>query len=140
MRQGPPRRSGESAEQEHSRRPRSSTAVAVVLTFVGVLSALAGIGLSAASSCCGSRDPIDPTAALVGVVVAVAMAAAGVGLWSGRVSRRPLLLCAAAVPAVVLAVSPSSPDFAVLVPVVVLGWLWLWWYLRRPVAVGWIGR
>ena len=112
----------------------------MVLIFVGVLSALAGIGLSAASSCCGSADPVDRTPALVGVVVALAMSAAGVGVWSGRVSRRPLLLCAAAVPAVVLAVSPSSSDFVGLVPVVVLGWLWLWWYLRRPVAVGWIGR
>ena len=128
------------APQEASRRPRSITAVAVVLTLIGAVSALAGVGLSAASGCCGSPDPTDPRPALVGVVVAAAMSAAGVGLWSGRVSRRVLLLCGATVPAVVVAVSPSSSDFQGLVPVALLGWLWLWWYLRRPVATGWVGR
>jgi hypothetical protein len=122
------------------RRPRSIAAVAVLLALVGVLSAVAGVGLSAASSCCGSTDPADPTPALVGLVLAVAMLAAGVGLWSGRVSRRAVLLCGAAVPAVVLALSPWSPDLGALVPVVVLGWLWLWWYLRRPIAASWVGR
>jgi hypothetical protein len=115
-------------------------AVAVVLTLVGVLSALAGITMSAVSSCCGSPDPVDPTPAWVGLLVAAAMAAVGGGLWSGRVSRRVLLLCGAVVPAVILAVSPSSSDFQGLVPVVLLGWLWLWWYLRRPVAIGWVDR
>lgn len=140
MTQGTPVGSGQSDQQEPSERPRSITAVAVVLTLVGALSALAGMALSAASSCCGSADPADPAPAALGVVVAVAMSAAGVGLWSGRVSRRAVLLCTAAVPAVVLAVSPWSIDVGGLVPVVVLGWLWLWWYLRRPVAVGWVGR
>lgn len=111
-----------------------------MLTAVGVLSALTGIAVSAASSCCGSPDAADPKPTLVGVVTAAAMSAAGVGLWSGRVSRRVLLLCCAAVPAVALAVSPWSSDFQGLVPVVLLGWLWLWWYLRRPVAIGWVGR
>ena len=73
-------------------------------------------------------------------MVAAALAAAGVGLWSGRVSRRVVLLCAAAVPVVALAVSPWSSDFQSLVPVGLLGWLGLWWYLRRPVAIGWVGR
>jgi hypothetical protein len=129
-----------SSGQEPSRRPRSITAVAVVLTVVGVLSALAGITLSAASSCCGSTDPADPMPTLIGVVTAAAMSAAGVGLWSGRVSRRVVLLCGAAVPAVALALSPWSSDFQGLVPVVLLGWLGLWWFLRRPVAIGWFGR
>jgi hypothetical protein len=128
------------AQREPSRRPRSITAVAVVLTLAGVVSALAGIALSAASSCCGSPDPADPGPALVGLAVAAAMSAAGVGLWSGRLSRRVLLLCAAAVPVVALAASPWSSDFQALVPVALLGWLWLWWYLRRPVAIGWVGR
>ena len=136
----PPLRPGQSAQREPARRPRSITAVAVVLTLVGVLSALAGIALSAASSCCGSSDPADLTPSLVGVAVAVGLSAAGVGLWSGRVSRRVLLLCSAAVPAVVIAVSPSASDVQGLVPVVLLGWLWLWWYLRRPAAAGWVGR
>lgn len=96
--------------------------------------------MSAVSSCCGSPDPADPTPTLVGLMVAASTAAAGIGLWSGRVSRRVLLLCGAAMPAVVLAVSPSSSDFQGLVPIVVLGWLWLWWYLRRPVAIGWIDQ
>jgi hypothetical protein len=127
-------------EREPSRRPGSITTVAVVVTLVGALSALAGMGMSAASTCCGSSDPADPMPTLVGVAVAVAMSAAGAGLWSGRMSRRRVLLCGAAVPAVVLAVSPWSSDFASLVPLVVLGWLWLWWYLRRSGAVGWVGR
>ena len=111
-----------------------------MLIIVGVLAALAGVGLSAASSCCGSPDPADPTPTLVGIVVAVAMSAAGYCLWSGRASRRTLLLCAAVMPVVVLAVSPFSLDVAGLVPIVVAGWLLLWWYLRRPAAVGWVGR
>jgi hypothetical protein len=111
-----------------------------VLTLVGVLSALAGMALSAASSCCGSADPANPAPILIGVVAAAALSVAGVGLWSGRASRRVLLLCGAAVPAVTLAASPWSSDFQGLVPVALLGWLWLWWYLRRPVAIGWVGR
>jgi hypothetical protein len=69
--------------------------------------------------------------------VAAGLSAAGVGLWSGRVSRRVVLLCSAAAPAAVLAASPSSSDFQVLVPVVVVCWAGLWWFLRRPVARGW---
>jgi hypothetical protein len=121
-------------------RPSSVAAVALVLILVGVLAALTGVGLSAASSCCGSSDPADPTPTLVGIVVAVALCAAGYGIWTGRASRRTVLLCAAVVPVVVLAVSPSSSDFAGLVPFVVVGWLWLWWYLRRPAASAWVGQ
>jgi len=46
----------------------------------------------------------------------------------------------AVVPVVVIGVSPSSSDFQGLVPFVLLGWLWLWWYLRRPVPAGWVAR
>jgi hypothetical protein len=127
-------------EREPSLRPGSLTAVAVVVTLVGALSALAGIGMSAASTCCGSSDPADPVPTLVGVVVAVALSAAGAGLWSGRMSRRRVLLCCAAVPVVVLAAAPWSSDFTSLLPFAVLGWLWLWWYLRRSGAAGWFGR
>jgi hypothetical protein len=98
------------------------------------------VGLSAASSCCGSSGPADPTPTFVGIVVAVALLAAGYGIWTGRASRRTVLLCAAVVPVVVLAVSPYSSDFAGLVPFVVVGWLWLWWYLRRPAAFAWVGQ
>jgi hypothetical protein len=111
-----------------------------VLILMGVLSALGGIVVSAVSNCCGSRDPADPTAALVGIGVGAALSVAGIGLWSGRLSRRILLLCAAAVPAVLVGASPSSSDVQGLVPVGLLGWLSLWWYLRRPAASGWIGR
>ena len=131
---------GQSSQQEPSGRPRSITAIAVALILVGVSSALVGMAASAASSCCGSSDPADPAPTLVGIMVAAALSAAGVGLWSGRVSRRVVLLCAAAVPVVALAASPWSSDFQGLVPVGLLGWLWLSWYLRRPVAVGWVGR
>jgi hypothetical protein len=108
--------------------------------LVGVLAALTGVGLSAASSCCGSSDPADPTPTFVGIVVAVALLAAGYGIWTGRASRRTVLLCAGVVPGVVLAVSPYSSDFAGLVPFVVVGWLWLWWYVRRSAACAWFGQ
>ena len=106
----------------------------------GALSVLAGIALSAVSTCCGSPDPADNTPTLVGVAVAAAAWIAGAGLWSGRMSRRAVLICAAAVPVVIIAASPSSDDLAGFVPVVLLGWGWLWWYLRRPIADGWVGR
>jgi hypothetical protein len=133
----PPAQAGQT---EPARRPPSVTAVAVVLIIVGVVTALGGIALSAVSNCCGSSDPADPSAALIGIGVAAAMLVAGIGLWSGRLPRAVLLLCSAALPTVVVAASPSSSDLAGLVPVVVLGWLALWWYLRRPAASGWIGR
>lgn len=114
--------------------------VAVVLMLVGVLAAFTGVALSAASSCCGSSDPADPTPLLVGIVSAAAMLAAGYGTWTGRASLRALLLLAAVVPVVMLGASPFSMDFAGLVPFAVVGWLWLWWYLRRRAAFGWIGR
>jgi hypothetical protein len=110
------------------------------LILVGVVSALGGIVVSGASNCCGSPDPADPSAALIGIGVAAAMSVASIGLWSGRLPRSVLLLCTGALPAVVVATSPSSSDLAGLVPVVLLGWLALWWYLRRPAASEWIGR
>ena len=135
-----PAQPGQAGQPEPARRPPSVTAVAVVLILVGVVSALGGITVSAVSNCCGSPDPADPTAAWIGIGVAAAMSVAGIGLWSGRLPRAVLLICTAALPAVVVAVSPSSSDLAGLVPVVLLGWLALWWYLRRPAASEWIGR
>ena len=131
---------GQAGQPEPARRPPSVTGVAVVLILVGVVSALGGIALSAVSNCCGSPDPADPSAALIGIGVAAAMSVASIGLWSGGLPRGVLLLCTAALPAVVVAASFSSSDLAGLVPVVLLGWLALWWYLRRPAASGWIGR
>jgi hypothetical protein len=136
----PPDQPGQAGQLEPARRPPSVTAVAVVLILLGVVSALGGITLSAVSNCCASPDPTDPTAAWIGIGVAAAMSVAGIGLWSGRLPRAVLLLCAAALPAVVVAASPSSSDLTGLVPVVLLGWLALWWYLRRPAARGWLGR
>jgi hypothetical protein len=122
------------------RRPRSIAAVAVVLFLLGVLSALSGMAVSAASSCCGSSDPSDTTPTVLGFMLAAPIFATGLGLWSGRMSRRVLLLCAAAPLAVLAAASPYSVDLSGLVPVGLLAWLWLFWYLRRPVALGWVGR
>jgi hypothetical protein len=132
-RAGPPR-------QERARRPSSVAAVAVGLAVVALLSAVVGFALSAVSSCCGSPDPADPTAAVLGVGVALPLAAAAVGLWSGRLPRLGLLLCAAALPVAMVAASPSSSDLAGLLPFTVLGWLWLVWYLRRPTASGWLAE
>jgi hypothetical protein len=128
------------SEREPSRRPRSVVAVAVGLIVTGGLSALAGVAASAASSCCGSPDPADPTPALAGLVAAAGVSAAAIGLWRGRMRRGALLLVSAALPVAVVAAAPSSSDLAALVPVVLLGWLALWWYLRRPVAAGWLRR
>ena len=108
--------------------------------LAAVVSALAGIGISMVSSCCGSSEPADPSAALIGIGVAGALTVSGIGLWSGRLSRRALLVCSAALPAVVVAATPSSSDLAGLLPFVLLGWVGLWWYLRRPAARGWIGQ
>jgi hypothetical protein len=112
----------------------------VVLTLLGVVAALAGIALSAVSTCCGSPDPAHPGPTVIGFVVGIALAAAGVGLWSGRMSRRCVLLCSAVAPAVLLVASAWSVDVQGLVPFVVLGWLGLWWYLRRRRATEWLGR
>jgi hypothetical protein len=116
------------------------SAVAALLVLVAVVSALAGIGISWASSCCGSSEPADPTAALVGIGVAGAMFVGGAGLWSGRVSRRAVLVSTAALPAVVVAAAPWSLDAAGLGPFVVLGWVGLWRYLARPAPSGWVGQ
>lgn len=112
----------------------------MVLSLLGVFSALSGMAVSATSSCCGSSDPADTTPALLGFVIAAPIVAAAVGLWTARMSRRVLLLCTAAPLAVVAAASPYSLDLGSLVPVGLLAWLWLVWYLRRPVALGWVSR
>jgi uncharacterized membrane protein YfcA len=125
---------------ESPRRPSSITALALFVILVGVLAALTGIGLSAVSACCGSSHPDNPAPTLVGLIVAVAMCAAGVGLWSGRASRGQVLTAVAAVPAAILAASPWSSDFSQLLPLVVGGWIWLWWYLRRSRPARWLSR
>jgi hypothetical protein len=112
----------------------------VVLTLLGVVAALAGVALSVVSTCCGSADPAEPGPTVIGFVVGMALATAGVGLWSGRMSRRFVLLCSAVAPAVLLVASAWSADVQGLVPFVALGWLGLWWYLRRPRAMEWLGR
>lgn len=122
------------------RRPRSIAAVAVVTILLGVLSTLSGMAVSAASSCCGSSDPSDTTPTLLGFIVAAPIVAAGIGLWSARMTRRVLLLCTAVPLAVAAAASPYSSDLQSLGPVGLLAWLWLFWYLRRPVAFVWVGR
>ena len=121
-------------------RPGSITAVAVVLSLLGVFSGLSGMTVSATSSCCGSSDPADTTPALLGFVVAAPIVGAAVGLWTARMSRRVLLLCTAAPLAVAVAASPYSLDLGSLVPVGLLAWLWLVWFLHRPVARGWVSR
>jgi hypothetical protein len=136
-----PERPAVAREQEKSeRRPPTVAAVAIGLAGVAMLSVLGGLALSAVSSCCGSPDPADPKPALLGVGIAVMLAAAAVGLWSGHVPRWGLLLLAAPLPLALVAASPSSADLAGLLLLVVPAWLWLWWYLRRPTAEGWVGR
>lgn len=131
---------GVPAQRERPRRPGSVTAVAVLLILLGVLTVLAGIALSAVTGCCGSSEPADGTPTLIALVIGAALAATAVGLLSGQMPRRAVLFCASAVPVVVLAVSGSSSDLQGLVPFVVLGWLGLWGYLRRPAVAAWVGR
>ena len=125
---------------EPTPRPGSIAAVAVALCLLAVLSALTGVALSAVSSCCGSSEPADGTPAVVGFVAAAPFLAAGIGLWSGRMSSRVLLVCTAVPLVVAGAASPYSLDLAGLVPFGLLGWLGLFWYLRRPAARGWVGH
>ena len=98
------------------------------------------MALSAVSSCCGSSEPADGTPAVIGFVAAAPFFAAGIGLWSGRMSSRVLLVCTAAPLVVAGAAAPYSLDLAGLVPFGLLAWLGLLWYLRRPAALGWIGH
>ena len=111
--------------------------VAALLVILAAVSALAGIGISWAS---GLTPPADPTPALVGIGVAGALFVGGAGLWSGGMSRRIVLVCAAALPATLVAAAPWSLAAAGLAPFVVVGGVGLWRYLARPVPSGWVGH
>jgi len=110
--------------------------VGALLLVAAGLSILGGIVASWASQISG---PAELAPALFGIGIAVPFVAAGTGLLSGWMPRRALLLCVAAVPVAVVAVSPFSSDLAALLPVLLLGWLWLSWYLGRPLPAEWVG-
>lgn len=121
-------------------RPRPAAAVAAVLVALGVLAPVAGLLLSAVSSCCGSPDPVDGTPFLVGLVVGAALATSGLVLWRGGRPPATVLAPAAAAPAACALAAPGSSDFQALLPVAVVAWLALWWLLRRPVTRRWLAR
>ena len=121
-------------------RPRAVTAVTVVLMALGVLASVAGLLLSAVSSCCGSPDPVDGTPFLVGLLVGVALAASGLVLWRGGRPAATVLALAAAGPGACALAAPGSSDFQALLPVALAAWLGLAWLLRRPAPRQWLAR
>jgi hypothetical protein len=115
-------------------------AATVVLVALGVLASVAGLLLSAVSSCCGSPDPADGTPLLVGLVVGVALVASGVVLWRGARPAATVLALAAAGPGACAVAASGSSDFQALLPVAVVAWLALAWLLRRSGPKRWLAR
>jgi hypothetical protein len=119
-------------------RPRSVVLVALGLFGLSLFSGVAGLGMTWASNCCGSSDPADGSYAFVGLLVAGLACVAGVGLWSGSMSRRVLAGCTLTVPAVCAVAALSSSDFAGLLIFAVPAWGLFWWFLGRPRIAAWL--
>lgn len=119
-------------------RPRGVAVAALLLVVSGLLAGVGGLLLSWVSSCCGSPDPPDGTPVLVGLVTAAGLVAAGVMLWCGGVSSTAVLALASVGPVVSGVAAAGSSDFQALLPFTVLGWVALWWLVRRPRARAWL--
>lgn len=112
--------------------------MAAALVLTAVVSALIGMTLSALDGCCGSSEPGSSTPTLFGLVVGLAVGAAGIALWRGGVSRWLVLGLSAIVPVALVAAGWSSADLGALAPVAIVGWLLLLWFLRRESATAWL--
>jgi hypothetical protein len=91
-----------------------------------------------ASNCCGSSDEPDGSFAFVGLLVAIIVGGAAVGLWSGAMSPRALAWATLTVPAVCALASIWSSDFAQALTLAVPAWLLFWWFLRRRKVREWL--
>lgn len=119
-------------------RPRSVHLVAGLLGTLAVSCALVGVAATQFSNCCGSPDPPDQTYALVGLLVGGALVLAAAGLWARFLPSWALLACAASVPVICAVATPSSSDLGGVLPFAVVGWVALWWFLRRPRIAEWL--
>jgi hypothetical protein len=119
-------------------RPTGVALVAAALVLTAVVSAVIGMTISALDGCCGSSEPGSSTPTLFGLVVGVAVGAAGIALWRGGVSRWLVLGPSAVVPVALVAAGWSSVDLGALAPVAGVGWLLLLWFLRRESATAWL--
>lgn len=120
------------------RRPWTVTVVSLTMLLMAICIALLGLLASAMSSCCGSRDPSDPTPAMAGLVVATVVTVAAIGLWVGAMSRRTLLATTFVAPVSCVIASAGSVDLAALFPFTALAWGLFWVFLSRPRTAAWI--
>ena len=68
-------------------RSRGAKIVAALLWVAGLAAIVVGMGFSAVSGCCGSREPADSRPVVIGLVIGSLLFAAGAVLWIGRASR-----------------------------------------------------
>ena len=113
--------------------------VSAALVFAGTASVLAAVALSMVSGCCGapydSNDSDPALAGLLGMATGLMIAAAG--LWSGRMPRWGLVTASAVAPVSCVMAAVGSMDLQMLAPVVIFGWLALWWWLGRDAPTRW---
>ena len=122
-----------------SGRPWSVVVVSAALVLAGVASVLAAVALSMVSGCCGAPyDSTETDPALGWLMVAGFgwIIAAG-GLWSGRMPRWGLVTGSAIAPVSCVMAAVDSMDLQMLAPVVIVGWLALWWWLGREAPTRW---
>jgi len=123
---------------EEVERPAAAVVIGTVLLLAALATAVAGLLLSWASSCCGSADSSDPVPALLGLGVASLLCLAAFGLIGGWMRRRTLVAVTAVVPVACLAGASTSSDLAGAVPVALVGWGVLAWLVSRPALAGWL--
>jgi hypothetical protein len=115
-------------------RPVSIVVAVAGLALTAGLVGLIGAGMAWLSSATPGTASSGALFLFLGVALATCCAIAAWGAWSGRSSRRSVLLLATPVPVGCLLASASSVDLAVLVLPTVAAWLGLWLLLRRPAA------
>jgi len=74
----------------------------------------------------------------VGILVGAALVGAATVLWAGAVPAWVVIGLASSFPLMCVVGAPTSSDLATMVPFAVVGWLALWWLLRRPGIVSWL--
>jgi hypothetical protein len=118
-------------------RPSFVKITAPLLCVAGLVAFLAGIGLSWASSCCGSSDPADGKPALIGFLILVIYVTAGFLLWTGLTNRAVVAVLTGAIPVALGLTSAASSDAGGLFIPLVVVWVGFCWSLRAPVVGQW---